>query len=232
MTTDVRGGSQQQAGSASFELEPHVESGTRRGLVGVGGVLPPVLDACCGSQMFWFDKDDPRAVFLDERKGIFALDERKGRAATEVKPDIIGDFTNLPFPDSSFYLVVFDPPHLLDISEKCRLAVKYGKLFSDWRDELAAGFRECFRVLRPNGVLVFKWSEAHIPIKDVLALSPHSPLFGNKAIGISGRVPSGSTHWICFLKGGGGAELGESERERHEGETQNNQAQRPGDQNA
>lgn len=38
MTTDVRGGSQQQAGSASFELEPHVESGTRRGLVGVGGV--------------------------------------------------------------------------------------------------------------------------------------------------------------------------------------------------
>ena len=46
-TQDVRGGSQQQAGSASFKLEPAAASGTRRGLVGVGGVKPlRVLVAC------------------------------------------------------------------------------------------------------------------------------------------------------------------------------------------
>lgn len=162
--------------------------------------LPPVLDACCGSRMFWFDKNDPRALFLDKRDGVFVTDERKGRAATIIRPDIVGDFKNLPFPDASFYLVIFDPPHLLEISAQCRLGVKYGKLFSDWRDELGAGFAECFRVLKANGVLVFKWSEAHIPIPDVLALSKHPPLFGNKAIGISNRVPRGSTHWIAFLK--------------------------------
>jgi len=27
--------------------------------------LPPVLDACCGPKGMWFDKHDPRAIFLD-----------------------------------------------------------------------------------------------------------------------------------------------------------------------
>ncbi|EPA3167199.1 SAM-dependent methyltransferase, partial [Yersinia enterocolitica] len=26
-----------------------------------------VLDMCCGSRMFWFDKNDPRAIFSDIR---------------------------------------------------------------------------------------------------------------------------------------------------------------------
>ncbi len=26
-----------------------------------------ILDMCCGSRMFWFDKQDPRAVFADIR---------------------------------------------------------------------------------------------------------------------------------------------------------------------
>lgn len=27
----------------------------------------PVLDVCCGPKLFWFDRNDPRAVFLDKR---------------------------------------------------------------------------------------------------------------------------------------------------------------------
>ena len=30
--------------------------------------LPPVLDACCGSRMFWFDRKDSRATFVDKRR--------------------------------------------------------------------------------------------------------------------------------------------------------------------
>lgn len=26
-----------------------------------------ILDACCGSRMFWFDKEHPAAVFMDNR---------------------------------------------------------------------------------------------------------------------------------------------------------------------
>ncbi|MFN1099338.1 SAM-dependent methyltransferase, partial [Escherichia coli] len=27
-----------------------------------------ILDMCCGSRMFWFDKNDDRAIFSDIRK--------------------------------------------------------------------------------------------------------------------------------------------------------------------
>ena len=30
--------------------------------------FPPVLDACCGSRMFWFDRKDSRATFVDKRR--------------------------------------------------------------------------------------------------------------------------------------------------------------------
>ena len=32
-----------------------------------GSAFPPVLDACCGTKAFWFDKADSRAVFHDKR---------------------------------------------------------------------------------------------------------------------------------------------------------------------
>lgn len=32
-----------------------------------------VLDACCGSRMFWFDRADSRAVFVDKRRETHSL---------------------------------------------------------------------------------------------------------------------------------------------------------------
>ncbi|CAI1573614.1 Uncharacterised protein [Serratia entomophila] len=68
-----------------------------------------ILDMCCGSRMFWFDKQDERAVFSDKRSESHTLcDGRK----LVISPDLIADFTALPFADGSFPVVVFDPPHL------------------------------------------------------------------------------------------------------------------------
>jgi len=104
------------------------------------------------------------------------------------------DFRALPYPDSTFHLVAFDPPHLLRAGPRSWLAAKYGKLGTDWRDDLGKGFAECFRVLKPNGTLVFKWNETQIKLREVLALTPHQPLFGNTAGKKNG------THWIVFMK--------------------------------
>ena len=153
---------------------------------------PPVLDPCCGSRMFWFDKDDDRAVFGDIRAESHTLCD--GRAL-EIAPDLELDFRELPFAAETFALVVFDPPHLERAGETGWQAKKYGVLNPiTWRNDLARGFAECFRVLRPEGVLVFKWNETQIPTADVLALTPHRPLFGHT----TGR--KGKTHWICFMK--------------------------------
>lgn len=70
----------------------------------------PILDACCGSRMFWFDKDNPFVEFMDIRDEEVYLSD--GQLCI-VHPNTIGDFTAMPFPDGSFRLVVFDPPHLV-----------------------------------------------------------------------------------------------------------------------
>lgn len=152
-----------------------------------------ILDACCGSRMFWFNKQHPDTLYIDNR--IMQPTKMSNGATIEVKPDMVMDFRKLDLPDDSFSLVVFDPPHVINAGDKSFLAKKYGYLKKDtWRDDLRAGFSECFRVLKPAGVLIFKWHEMHIPINDILELAPYRPLFGNR----SGK--SSKTHWICFMK--------------------------------
>lgn len=150
-----------------------------------------ILDVCCGSKMFWFDKNDPRVLFGDIRQEDHILCD--GRHL-EIKPDVITDFTNLQFDDESFKLVVFDPPHLEKLGKNSWMAKKYGILKSTWRDDIKAGFSECFRVLNSNGILIFKWNETQIKTREILKLTDVKPLFGN----ISGK--RSNTHWICFIK--------------------------------
>lgn len=152
-----------------------------------------ILDACCGSRMFWFDRSHSDAVYMDNR----TLDTTLcvGRRLV-IDPDIVGDFRNMPFLDETFNLVVFDPPHLVHAGAKSWLALKYGVLGNDWRRDIQQGFSECFRVLKPGGVLIFKWNETQVPVREILTLTKQKPLFGNK----SGR--NAGTHWLVFSKDG------------------------------
>lgn len=151
-----------------------------------------ILDACCGGRMFWFDKHNPLVTFMDNRKLEDTLCD--GRTL-EVKPDIVGDFRNMPYDDETFNLVIFDPPHLLKVGENAWLAKKYGRLNSaTWKDDITKGFAECFRVLKKDGVLVFKWNETDITVSEILKLTRHKPLIGHK----SGKL--NKTHWILFVK--------------------------------
>lgn len=154
--------------------------------------LPPVLDPCCGSRMMWFNKNDPRALFGDIRTEAHTLCD--GRAL-EITPDMHMDFRSLPFEDGTFQLVVFDPPHLKRLGQDSWMAAKYGVLLPTWKEDITQGFTECFRVLKPNGVLIFKWNEYQIPLTEILTLTPEEPLFGHT----SGKA--GKTHWITFIKG-------------------------------
>jgi len=147
--------------------------------------------------MFWFDRKNPLAVFVDKRRESFELRDASSKGGIRqlvIDPDMQADFTALPFPDKSFSLVIFDPPHLIHNGGGGWLAKKYGKLGSDWREELRKGFSECFRVLKDEGTLIFKWSEYEIPLLQILALTPVKPLIGHK----SGK--QSKTHWVVFMK--------------------------------
>lgn len=150
-----------------------------------------ILDACCGSRMFWFDKENPLTLFADIRDEEHTLCD--GRSL-KVHPDIVSDFTDMPFLDESFKLVVFDPPHLLKVGKNSWLAKKYGKLPEDWPRLIKKGVDECFRVLENYGVLIFKWNEDQITVREVLKAINRQPLFGHT----TGR--HGKTMWMCFMK--------------------------------
>ena len=167
-----------------------------------------ILDVACGSKMFYFDKQDERVLFCDIRSFKTTLCD--GRQF-EVKPDMQCDFTALPFESNKYSMVVFDPPHLTRNTGKSKFAeiygslndkatptgyqqIKYGALYADWRDMIAKGFKECFRVLKPGGFLIFKWNETDIKVSEVLSLTYQKPVFGHK----SGK--RSNTHWICFMK--------------------------------
>lgn len=152
--------------------------------------MKKILDACCGSRMFWFNREHKDVIYMDIRNFEDTLcDGRK----LEVKPDIVGDFRDMPFEDNSFYMVTFDPPHLLKAGQNSWLRKKYGVLGQDWKQDISKGFNECMRVLKPNGTLIFKWNEDQIKLSDILKVIGQEPLVGNRR---------SKTHWLVFMKGG------------------------------
>jgi hypothetical protein len=156
--------------------------------------MKKILDPASSMRSFYFDKKDDRVIFGDIRENETHV--LTNGQTIEIKPDVVLDFRKLPYEDASFTHVIFDPPHLVGLSEKSWIRKKYGVLDREtWREDLAQGFAECFRVLQKDGTLVFKWNEFSIPLKEILELTPEKPLIGH---------PSGKrmgTHWVLFVKG-------------------------------
>ena len=150
--------------------------------------MKPILDACCGARMSWFDKENPLALFADIRNEEHTLCD--GRVL-KIAPDIVQDFRKMDFQDNTFHMVVFDPPHLLHAGQNSWLGKKYGILSKNWQDDIRKGFEECFRVLKTYGTLIFKWSDVQVSTADVLKTAPCKPLFGHRR---------GKTVFLVFMK--------------------------------
>lgn len=158
-----------------------------------------ILDATCGSRSIWFNKNQANTIYMDQRDEEYFAEWKSTKNQSVrsciVHPDILADFTEMPFPDECFDLVVFDPPHLITIGDNAWTNKKYGKLPEHWQDLIHDGFWECMRVLRDRGTLIFKWSETQINTRDVINAIGKEPLFGHR----SGKKMN--THWLCFMKG-------------------------------
>ena len=66
----------------------------------------PILDACCGSRMFWFNREHPDVLFVDNREmacqAIWKSTKRDAVRYCTVHPDIVADFRTLPFRSALF----------------------------------------------------------------------------------------------------------------------------------
>lgn len=157
-----------------------------------------ILDMTCGGRMMWWDKTDPRILAMDCRDAEYTLCDGRTFA---VHPDLLGDFRNLPHPNETFSVVLFDPPHLINAGEKGWQRKKYGKLDrTTYGQDIKAGLQEALRVLKPGGVLVFKWNTEQISLNQIAALFPIKPILrtGERKLRADGK--KGNTYIILFVK--------------------------------
>lgn len=66
-----------------------------------------ILDVTCGSRTIWFNKNHPAAIYCDKRvehdTRIWKSGDGMSERTLSVDPDVVCDFTNLPFEDNSFF---------------------------------------------------------------------------------------------------------------------------------
>jgi len=161
-----------------------------------------ILDATCGIKGIWFQKNHPFVTFMDKRYINGKMQKTKNKISNRriirIQPDVVADWTKtLPFDDDHFDVVVFDPPHFIRNKKPDNFFYeKYDMLNPDtWKQDLKKGFKELFRVLKPDGVFILKWNDCYRSTKEVLKLCPYKPLFGTEI-----RKTSSNTHWMVFIK--------------------------------
>ena len=136
-----------------------------------------ILDATAGNQTMWLVKYTHNIIYLDM--------ERKLKR----KPTVYADNTNTPFPDATFDTVFYDPPHKWGgKDDPCPM---YPSEIKKWKqDHVPFAFtyygwdkyktrigllrhvyyaqKEFIRILKPDGLLWFKWNEVGIPLDRIM----------------------------------------------------------------
>ena len=151
-----------------------------------------ILDACCGGRQWWFEKEHKNTIFMDIREvepGAIELQPN-----FKIKPDIIGDYRKMPFNDNTFNLIAWDIPHILKPNNGL-ISIKYGWLSENWKEDTIRGFNEIMRVLKPRGVLIFKYADINIKVREMIDLFPIKPLFGTRT-----KKGVNNTYFITYMK--------------------------------
>lgn len=169
-----------------------------------------ILDATSAFRSMWFNKNNPLVDYFDKSSDD-DLNKRRSKynnlcGTTKFRywnpknKTIQGTWAKLSFPDNTYKMVVFDPPHKKKLGEKSKFKQIYGELSPEtWQRDLKQAFTEFFRVLQPYGFLILKWGSDDVSYKEILACSPIKPLYGNITNGTNKHKKS-RTYWFCFMK--------------------------------
>ena len=136
-----------------------------------------IIDATAGNRTMWTMKDSPDIIYVDMEKRL------------EVPPTLFCDNRHMPFRDDSVDTVFWDPPHMWGVytrtfampsrelqrkilPKKKSMDPYYGVDKYDTKQGLIAYLfytqREFKRILKPDGILWFKWNECSITLRSVL----------------------------------------------------------------
>lgn len=169
-----------------------------------------ILDATAGNRTMWQIKKPTNIIFIDMEKKL------------EVKPDVFCDHRQLPFTDSCFDTIFYDPPHnwggaihyfsFPNKEERAKVFKDVGgtPTYYGWdkykhRQALVASIyntlTEFRRVLKEDGLLWFKWNEMRITINQILTVfhdwNELMRLYIDDPTHTAGKQ---QTYWVCLSK--------------------------------
>jgi len=169
-----------------------------------------ILDATAGNRTMWEKKNVDNIVYIDIEKKL------------DVRPTIWASNEQTPFPDKTFDVIFYDPPHNWGAS-------KYYFAFASARERKefypkASGVptyygwdkfktrpklikhmynaqKEFQRILKDDGILWFKWNEMRMLLNRVLTIFHDwhelMRLYINDPTHTAGEH---QTYWICMCK--------------------------------
>lgn len=144
-----------------------------------------IVDLTAGNRAVWVNKAHPDCTYIDKRESV--------------KPDIVADICDLRsvFEDSTFDLVVFDPPHI-NFGITSDMAKTYGHHTTKQIIELLQkGSAEARRISKPHALMAFKWNDHDIPLKKAIGLMVGwEALFGH----VTKDGPGSKTYWVMLKK--------------------------------
>jgi len=169
-----------------------------------------ILDATAGNRTMWELKDYPNIIYSDMERKL------------KNKPTLYADNTTLPFLDGIFDTIFYDPPHNWgggdepnpiypsEIKKWKQKHVPFAFTYYGWDKyktrvglfrHVYAAQKEFQRVLKPDGLLWFKWNEMRIPLDRILAcFSDWLTLLTLRVNDVSHTASEHQTFWICFAK--------------------------------
>jgi len=148
-------------------------------MVDRGKDLSMILDATAGNRTMWAHKNSDNIIYIDVEKKL------------EVPPTIFASCESTPFPDNFFDAIFYDPPHnwgggvhyfsFPSKHERKEVFPNAGGIptYYGWdkyksRHALIRHIynaqQEFRRVLKPDGLLFFKWNEMRVDIYRILSI--------------------------------------------------------------
>ncbi len=143
-----------------------------------------IIDLSAGNRAVWFDKNHPLCTYVDKRP--------------EVEPEIVADTKDLKmFPDATFDLAVFDPPHK-NTGPNSIMSKTYGhSTTKEILETIEGTAKEAHRITKQNSLMALKWNNADIKLQRVFDLMPQwEPLFGH----LTKDGPRSQTYWVMLLR--------------------------------
>lgn len=168
-----------------------------------------ILDVTAGNRTMWTLKDHQDIIYIDMERELIN------------PPTFLCDSRHLPFRDNTFDTVFFDPPHMWGVYSRTwskpnleqQQEILPDKKYPDpyygidkygTKTQLIGyvvyTVKELYRVLKPDGLLWFKWNDCSVSLRSMLTLfAEWDEILRIKEHKLRNLPSKSDTYWVAMI---------------------------------